>query len=861
MSDVDAVTGWLTAAGHGHPDHLVALKGKLDLPDGSAATPHLVATPKGVFLCASNGTTGRVVDVAQAWPLGWEDGLFNAGITIGAERWVVPTGQATRARRALGIGRVRARAARPPVPVTGPGGGPAEGPWVEGLSPVEETVLSRHLDEGDVVLAWLPTRSELAVAGSPRREGKARWHLLVTRERAALVAVNDVGDLLWRELPTAALVVQTDPGALITDENLVELSRGEVARFVEVAGLPGLVGEARMREAAWRLARYGVAGGELADRILDRLVGTGDPLVKLARATRHPTIDEAEVAAAVAAIPLDPGSGRRLGAWIEEWQPSDALVSVALARLLARADTPAQAAALLAFHRAVRLRRVQSAGDAVAATSADLALAEHLLYCGERTEARALLERRLEALPGEDLVTVAPPEGADLTAGEGAPPLHLRVLELLTHARGNGSPDLSTLSALARHQPLVVGRVRSLSDAAVAGDLAARARRAVDVLASDGLATPVPVAPGRVRAVPESLQERLQHPAVRDGGALGRVQSALAAVEPPDSGLVRSYCERLTEQRYPTAAAAVADGARLLGMAVPQVFISRGERDVGFRSHERPDPFVLVGGAHLDTDGDHHLGPAELRFALGAELAHLRFQHSRVTSDDVWAGVWDKTSTALTVTATVLPFLRFLPVDLLGRDRAARAVATLVPERWLKAVYEVDDAAELAKRLGADPARVGRAGADAVEAAGGTMTSLRAAATRLLPTEVGSDLAVDQARLVVAHRVMQLSADRVGLLLAGDLGAAVRAMFLTSSRLQPELRLAREGGLSAALARRDADGRLLLPRLAVRAAALVAFWLSDDYALLRDAAYGPALGDEPDEAPQPAPPPRSAGEE
>jgi hypothetical protein len=188
-------------------------------------------------------------------------------------------------------------------------------------------------------------------------------------------------------------------------------------------------------------------------------------------------------------------------------------------------------------------------------------------------------------------------------------------------------------------------------------------------------------------------------------------------------------------------------------------------------------------------------------------------------------------------------------------------VATLVPERWLKAVYEVDDAAELAKRLGADPARVGRAGADAVEAAGGTMTSLRAAATRLLPTEVGSDLAVDQARLVVAHRVMQLSADRVGLLLAGDLGAAVRAMFLTSSRLQPELRLAREGGLSAALARRDADGRLLLPRLAVRAAALVAFWLSDDYALLRDAAYGPALGDEPDEAPQPAPPPRSAGEE
>ena len=47
--------------------------------------------------------------------------------------------------------------------------------------------------------------------------------------------------------------------------------------------------------------------------------------------------------------------------------------------------------------------------------------------------------------------------------------------------------------------------------------------------------------------------------------------------------------------------------------------------------------------------------------------------------------------------------------------------------------------------------------------------------------------------------------------------------------------MAEQMGLPACLDRRTDDDRLLLPDVAVRVAALVSFWLSDEYAQLQDA--------------------------
>ncbi|HVJ18512.1 MAG TPA: hypothetical protein VM686_23995, partial [Polyangiaceae bacterium] len=85
--------------------------------------------------------------------------------------------------------------------------------------------------------------------------------------------------------------------------------------------------------------------------------------------------------------------------------------------------------------------------------------------------------------------------------------------------------------------------------------------------------------------------------------------------------------------------------------------------------------------------------------------------------------------------------------------------------------------------------------------------------------------------LVAAHRLQQLTADRAGLLVSGELTAALSALFALRLDHRELLETSGPSGLGAA--RRD----LLLdhPELFLRLKALVSFYLSQDYALLAGA--------------------------
>jgi hypothetical protein len=92
-----------------------------------------------------------------------------------------------------------------------------------------------------------------------------------------------------------------------------------------------------------------------------------------------------------------------------------------------------------------------------------------------------------------------------------------------------------------------------------------------------------------------------------------------------------------------------------------------------------------------------------------------------------------------------------------------------------------------------------------------------------------------QEDLVAAARVMQLTADRAGLVVNGDLASSLRSMLLVRPNHKPELELAERDGVDALLSQRDSEGRMAHEDLGVRIAALVSFYLSDDYARLRSA--------------------------
>ncbi len=802
----DAIAAYADASGLGQPERRIALKGQLELPDGSKADAELWRTTRGlVLLAAKSASEGRSVALLEGDALHYVPGRFSDSVEVDGAALGVPTGRGAEVQKLI----ARERLCRGVVPRE-----VDRAHHIEPPDEIERGFLNDFLESGEILIAWLHGSSRLPVRSSILTESDGEVRFLLTERRAALVALNTVGDVRVEPLEGQALRSDAGSGLMRAGEHSWKAGRSSAKRLAELAALPPLEASERLREAArlnWLARSDDKSALPAARRFLDAASKGGDTLAAFAAFMVGEELEETHVTrpdlpSAVQAIEGQPRGV--LAQLYESWSMSVA-AGDALVRDLREQGDAAEPWAL-ALHIAVHASAQERQRDPIEGALGDIALAEHLLLRSERERARDLLEARLSALPSEALEDLLPPRDADLTAGAGGQALRIRIYELLAEARGRDrdNPDVRALAELARLQPLVVERVQALADRAE-GELESRARRVLAVLGPGGLAPDAvpPGEPGVVHALAdEQLWGALRHPLVREGGALlGRLQTLLAAVPLPDATVIRDYCERLSTARHREttdalehAARALDDAARLLGVADVVAYVSRGDKGVGMRGYEAKPPFVLIGGRHIEPDSEFRMRPRELSFAIGTEVAHLRYGHSRVTSSDVWAGALEKSKQGLDLALGVLPMLRSWRLA----DRMSR-LASRVPQSTLKRV--VGGAAAVSDRVRrvVDPARQ------------------------------SDDISALNEDLVAAHRVMQLTADRAGLLLAGNVSAALRAMLLVRRDYRRELSQVEQKGIEPILARRDEEGEIAYQDLAVRVAALLSFYLSDDYARLQ----------------------------
>ena len=439
---------------------------------------------------------------------------------------------------------------------------------------------------------------------------------------------------------------------------------------------------------------------------------------------------------------------------------------------------------LVPLHRAAwhALREEGSEGDQAVR---DLGWARLLLAAGQPDEALRLARARLARLgPGslDDLLAPGDGDGGDLERAHGT---RVQLIELSVQA--SGAPDPAALLELARLRPLEPERLGALTD--LGPDLAARVATALDLLDSHPAATTW--ADARLRPLPVALRrERLRHPATREGEALGRVQAWIAReADGPDYGALREYAQHIDRRSAPEVVSAIQDASLVLGWdTLVEGYVRHGQQTTGLRACDGPPPFLVVGADHLDPRSELFLGPGELRFLIGSEVAHLALGHARLTSQGLWDRVFDEAPTFLALLADLAPFIPVRGATLARGLQLAR----LIPLQRMRT-----------PRPG--PAR---------------------------------DLAVAWGDLLAACRLMQLSADRAGLLICGDLRAATRGLLLASPAGRDALGRAERHGLHAALHRPGEGDELVPTQLALRVAALFSFWLSEDYAVLRDAIRG-----------------------
>ncbi|PRQ04462.1 hypothetical protein ENSA5_07560 [Enhygromyxa salina] len=514
----------------------------------------------------------------------------------------------------------------------------------------------------------------------------------------------------------------------------------------------------------------------------------------------------------------DAATAQALVEWWREWKLGPELGEVLVEHLCELGQEGLALA--LPLHEELRpilLDKIED--DPEDAALLDFVLVEHLLALRHAERALELLGARRKLLPSEQLQDLLPP-----SPERGGQRIRIELYELAATAHQQlGDGQVTALAELARLQPLVRERVEGLiaqlrggrGGSEEAKALLARAERVRELLDDDGFAAgaALPLAPAsdggetealarteperasalerhRVRALDTQQLELLRHPAARADGVLGRLQGMLAKVAVPDCSVLKSYCERANLGRNVTLARALTDATVILGLGGVEVFVSRGEKSVGLRAYEGGTSFLLIGGDHVNPKSDAYLDEGALRFAVAAELAHLRYSHSRVTSNEVWAGTVDLGLTGLGMLIVAAPILTSLkaPAKHLLDKVGAPAIT-----RWRQKL----------------------AGRDAHSLAG------------------------DNSQVVAAHRAMQLSADRAGLVACGDPRAAVRAMFAVHPSYLTLWPLVGSHGLRGTVTREirgdDERERGRLEDLAVRVAAMLSFYLSEEYAQLRAA--------------------------
>lgn len=858
----------LRDAGKGELLDELRLNGEVSIGRDRSSSTSLCLTTTGLYLVLLRASSDDVIDLLgpdrrlryRSQLLGDRLEIEPGGGEPKTDHWTlsVPWRRGEQAQRIIALARIR-RAFGLTHPL-GRGAheraiDDADGPWawsgplVDELDPILRAWLYSWLDADERLLACTPTDADHRFDSPVLGDIDAPIWLVITERRQGLVALSPVGDPWSLVLPDVALevvsskMVSTTVGRslLKVDGRELPIGLGDDKLFIELAALVGLRGDDRLRAVARALWLRDPSGAVAtrAAAILDELAPR-DPFAVLARALlvdphalpharralaagaellgrdRPPSqfvqTDVLELATRALESPLpDPvfDALRELGAnadartaqklvdWWREWELGPELGELLVEHLCEQGRAGLELA--LPLHEQLRpLLLAKLDDDPEDAALLDFVYVEHLLALGRAEPALELLASRRRALPSEQLQDLLPPSPT-----RGGQQIRIELYELAASAHEQlGDGHVTALAELARLQPLVrerveqlISRLRERDDVgtqAGADSLLVRAQRVRELLDDAGFSSDLAVGETselrRVRALDEPQIELLRHPAARVDGVLGRLQGALAKVVVPDCSVLKSYCERANLARNPALARALTDATVVLGLGGVEVFVSRGDKAVGLRAYEGGTSFLLIGGDHVSPGSDAFLDEGPLRFAVAAELAHLRYAHSRVTNNEVWAGTVDLGLTGLGMLIAAAPMLKGLkaPAKHLLDKVGAPAIT-----RWRKKLE----------------------GRDALS------------------------LANDNSQIIAAQRVMQLSADRAGLLVCGDPRAAIRAMFAVHPGHLSSWPLVGSHGLRTALTRelRDADEHDRLEDLAVRVAALLSFYLSDEYALLRRA--------------------------
>ncbi len=648
------------------------------------------------------------------------------------------------------------------------------------------------------------------------------WHYFVSSHRSGLLGFSDKGGIeIHIDLSELALTVKKEIGRKTISTELSEwmTTRNNADLYRDISLLPTFEQNDRVREIArlnWLKNKKTKTEATkfFFQYLLTFDTNPFDEIKQLFVEYKSDTQQEFETHFAenekldtlLCTILGSSNLDEQLKNWIIKWE-IDTLDMIAILHLLIHAaDTLEEYQRLMPFHQYIRDTYLKQNKDKINEIVFDIEYCKHLIACEMKEDAIKILKKRLKQLPDETVSDLLPPKDLDLTGKAGGQLLKISLLDLLIEISKPAEIMKYSLQ-VARLQPLIPERVDDLLQVADK-NTRDRALRLHQILEAEGFSRKEELIEVNKfkELAPKLIREKIPHSAAQKGGTFESMQKWLAKVDVPDYSVVKSYSEILNSKNFTEALQVVTDIKVALGISKLETYIGRGDKSIGISSFESDPSFLIIGAEHLDTKSGYAMNVAELRFAVGVELAHLHFKHSRITSTDLWKGAMNKSYWVLDTFLAVIPLAGFFGKSLQGIAK-------------LNAVSSILQSSNKIKDLGSKSKEI----LDATVSTVGMFSSV-----------TQKDKAQDKEKeLIAASRVMQLTADRAGLIFSGDIQASVRSIFLHSKELFSELPVVERYGIIHFLLKQNEAGDYVYQETAIRLTNLFSFYLSDDFLELR----------------------------
>ncbi len=693
--------------------------------------------------------------------------------------------------------------------------------FVENLTPNFQQLILAERAENEVLLAWLNIAGIKKSGTDIELHKKLTWYYLLTNIDSLLIGFDKNGeiidaiDLLNRPLKlkkgirNSVIVDEYEWTPSLTNSSLYSLLEDVVtldasSKTRKIASL-----NVKNSKSDFKFYSYAKFILSLIDDITVPLTIFLLEYIQNKEEAEKQYLDNDKLIEILTDLLNNAESEEQLTFWFNDWKPNIEQGVFIAKMLISASQNNEHLKKVLPFHKLVHQLATENEKDEIDKILLDIEYSRHLISLEKFEEAEGIISKDLKKLPDQNISDLLPSETVDPTGHLSGQFLKVILLELLAETQNTEDAEVLT-KQVAELQPLAIDRIYKLTS--VSNEtLKNKASVVLGIIKEGGLSPINEHKSVKVKMLDKKDIELLKHQTLRKKGALNSFSKWVSSTKMPDFSTIKQYAEDFSPAKHSQIADIISDLLILFGFNSIQVYIAHGELSVGIKAYEDDISFLVIGGEHLNPDSDYYLTFNELKFVIASELAYLYFKFARITSSDVWRGAMEKGNIVVSTLIDIIPFA--------GSIGAVAKNAAKV-----KVLSDFLEKNEQISRFLVKSTKI----ADITNKSEGII-SIASQLTNSINMSILKEDNDKNDQLIAISRMMQITADRVGLLYNNDPVSAVRAVFLTSKEFSSQLPAVQKYGLNSFLLKKDIEGHFLNQNFAVRFASMFSFWLSDDF--------------------------------